>query len=570
MSVPATINPSELWDVPVNTDGFDGDLGNCEHITQVFADDTMKARMMHTFRGAVSWRAQRMHDNIHAPKRRKLASPQCGLCKKTMARPFVCLQCSFAGCWKDEHFTEHLMDEGHGFGVDTNSGAVFCIECDDFIYEQSLDTLYRNTVLTTDERNTHFLLDKKRRESFRPWIPLTKDTAALETATVIPCQSRRGLLNLGQTCFLNVVLQSLVHNPLLRNYYLADKHNRLLCEAMDCTSCEMDKLFNEMYTSSPAPFGPASLLAATWRTSGGVSGYAQHDAHECFIALLNALHASSHGATEAGCACVVHTAFGGTLQSEVRCGRCANPSKTPEACFDISLGLGDSDGADTLAGCLVRFTQPEKLGVKEYACPKCGKAATEAASKRMSILKLPPILSFQFKRFEQTSGDKGTTRKINTPVRIPSSINMAPYTSAAQAAPKADPATFTSASRSSRFRGALTDIRHRHPGPEGMYEYDLFAVINHEGDLNTGHYTNFSRFEDEWYRFDDEKHAPCSLGSVLGCPVPIYMTFYVKRELEYRPGGPLAGSSSSVREATAEREARPEQDAHGVGELEFP
>jgi hypothetical protein len=57
-----------------------------------------------------------------------------------------------------------------------------------------------------------------------------------------------------------------------------------------------------------------------------------------------------------------------------------------------------------------------------------------------------------------------------------------------------------------------------------MYEYDLFAVINHEGDLNTGHYTNFARFEDEvrapplqiqspradsgptqWYKFDDEK-----------------------------------------------------------------
>jgi ubiquitin C-terminal hydrolase len=30
-----------------------------------------------------------------------------------------------------------------------------------------------------------------------------------------------------------------------------------------------------------------------------------------------------------------------------------------------------------------------------------------------------------------------------------------------------------------------------------MYEYDLFAVINHEGKINNGHYTNYARFEDE-------------------------------------------------------------------------
>ena len=37
----------------------------------------------------------------------------------------------------------------------------------------------------------------------------------------------------------------------------------------------------------------------------------------------------------------------------------------------------------------------------------------------------------------------------------------------------------------------------RYPGPEAMYEYDLFAVINHEGQMDNGHYTNFARFRDE-------------------------------------------------------------------------
>ena len=57
---------------------------------------------------------------------------------------------------------------------------------------------------------------------------------------------RRGLLNLGQTCFLNVVLQCLAHNPLLRNYFLSDKHNHRQCKTENCTSCEMDKLFTEV------------------------------------------------------------------------------------------------------------------------------------------------------------------------------------------------------------------------------------------------------------------------------------------------------------------------------------
>lgn len=37
----------------------------------------------------------------------------------------------------------------------------------------------------------------------------------------------------------------------------------------------------------------------------------------------------------------------------------------------------------------------------------------------------------------------------------------------------------------------------RYPAPESMYEYDLFAVINHEGQIDNGHYTSFARFQDE-------------------------------------------------------------------------
>lgn len=35
-----------------------------------------------------------------------------------------------------------------------------------------------------------------------------------------------------------------------------------------------------------------------------------------------------------------------------------------------------------------------------------------------------------------------------------------------------------------------------YPGPEALYDYELFAVINHEGQIDRGHYTSFARFQD--------------------------------------------------------------------------
>ncbi|KAI0044293.1 cysteine proteinase [Auriscalpium vulgare] len=522
------------------------DPQRCPHIADAFVDSATKGALLRKFKTAVAWGVRRQHEALRPAKRRKIASPVCGTCALVIARPFVCLHCSYAGCWKDEHVAEHLKEEEHLFCTDAKSGAVFCIECDDFIYEPAFDSLFHATVLSVEEKDTRFQVAKRPRETYRSWTPTPSDVAALEQTVPLPCQARRGLLNLGQTCFLNVILQSFVHNPLLRNFFLSDKHNHRSCKTeKDCTSCELDKLFAKVYSPAASPFGPTSLLALTWRAASALSGYAQQDAHECLIALLNALHASSRGSTNVSCNCIVHSTFAGQLQSDVRCERCGNVNETIDPCLDISLGLGA--GMNSLAGCLKRYTTPEKLGPKEYTCPHCGKL-TQEASKRLSIRKLPPVLSFQFKaarlssfshqRFEQRAGDKGTV-KIDAPVRIPATINMGPYTTAAvESNPNADP-----------------NVIFQYPGPEVLYEYDLFAVINHEGQIDNGHYTNFARYQDAWYRFDDEKVTPSTLAAVLNPPSsPIYMAFYVKRRLDYKPEMKPSYILSRETEAVRERE----------------
>jgi hypothetical protein len=51
-------------------------------------------------------------------------------------------------------------------------------------------------------------------------------------------------------------------------------------------------------------------------------------------------------------------------------------------------------------------------------------------------------------------------------------------------------------SQSIRHLFYLPRAGNSYPGPEALYDYELFAVINHEGQIDNGHYTSFARFQD--------------------------------------------------------------------------
>ena len=51
-------------------------------------------------------------------------------------------------------------------------------------------------------------------------------------------------INLGNTCFMSCIVQTLIHTPLLRDYFLSDRHDCFFQgEKEQCIVCEVARLF---------------------------------------------------------------------------------------------------------------------------------------------------------------------------------------------------------------------------------------------------------------------------------------------------------------------------------------
>lgn len=74
----------------------------------------------------------------------------------------------------------------------------------------------------------------------------------------------RGLNNLGNTCFMNSVLQAMLHAPPLRSYFLTNQHNRETCRKRSvdrlCLPCDIDGIFSAVFSGDRPPYSPAQFL----------------------------------------------------------------------------------------------------------------------------------------------------------------------------------------------------------------------------------------------------------------------------------------------------------------------
>lgn len=440
--------------------------------------------------------------------------------------------------------------------VESNNGIIFCHDCKDFVYDPTFES-----IRTANPRK------RKHAELDSPPIEGEKRLLALNT-TITPCAATglRGLYNMGQTCFMSVILQALIHNPIIRVYYLSEGHRKEDCEREACTSCALDDIFNDYFGHDKHEgYGAVHMLQACWRGGGTLAGYSQQDAHEFLGFILNSLHAANTAEEETAngtskenfaakddCECIVHQTFGGLLKSTVTCSSCKNTTTAVDPFMDLSLDIRStaisakkqklklangntaSKPADTntapmdLTECLDRFTSTETLSSDSYNCRKCGSSQT-GATKKFGICRIPPVIPVHLKRFSHSKSSSQSS-KVETRIRFPLSLDLTPYTTSSSSKSKDKSKTKGSSEKLSNGTSSTkVNTEDEYPPPRPIFE--LSSVIVHKGKLDNGHYISYSRQGDEWFRFDDSMVVQVGEKEVLGAEA--YMLFYVVKVLSW-------------------------------------
>lgn len=255
-----------------------------------------------------------------------------------------------------------------------------------------------------------------------------------------------GLVNVGNSCFLNSTLQCLAHLPPLAALSQAHAH-KARCKwdtataGGKCVACLLETRVRRcLAAATTSPDRPNGLVNnMTSRISKTLSPGRQEDAHEFLRMLLDAaerdaLHSLRgpkplKGRLEPQT--LVQQLFGGVLTSDVTCGSCGEVSSTRDQLLDLSLELQQ---CSSIVAALHRFTAAEQLsGTNAYKCGACNRKVT--ATKQIRILEAPTVLVLHLKRF---SGHIGA--KITRHIAFQERLNLGPFCSPSSPELRASPA----------------------------------------------------------------------------------------------------------------------------------
>ncbi|KAM7381764.1 hypothetical protein PAMA_012556 [Pampus argenteus] len=187
----------------------------------------------------------------------------------------------------------------------------------------------------------------------------------------------------------------------------------------------------------------------------------------------------------------------------------------------------------SLAQCFQLYTKEEQLAPDDaWRCPHCKQL--QQGSIKLSLWTLPDILILHLKRFRQ---DADRRMKMQNMVKFPlTGMDMAPHMV------KRSQSSWSLPSHWSPWRRPYGMGR----DPED-YLYDLYAVCNHHGTMQGGHYTAQCKnsIDGQWYCFDDSDVHPISEDEV--CKQTAYILFYQRRATipSWSANSSVGGSTSS-------------------------
>ncbi|GLE01878.1 hypothetical protein PINS_up010716 [Pythium insidiosum] len=331
-----------------------------------------------------------------------------------------------------------------------------------------------------------------------------------------------GLANLGNTCYLNSVLQCLSYTPCFSQYLIEkstiatfgasgpaasvakfqgkhQQHNKGMASQSFCGVRVMSRLQQSVHAAGGAApvrvLQPKELVMNIRHLSKSFRIGRQEDSHEFFRLLLDSMQRSclrkAHIKQEshpAATTTFVHRVFGGKLKNTLKCAKCPYVSERQDDFFDLSLEI--DHGISSVKGAIKHFTATETLDASNaWKCSSCNQLSR--AEKGLTIDVCPNVLVLQLKRFDGMFG------KIKKHIAFDTTLDLS-----------------VGMSKSSEDR------------QRGRNRYELHAVLVHAGfSTNCGHYYAFVKGPSgQWYEMNDECVRWVSVDTVL--QQKAYMLFY--------------------------------------------
>ena len=331
--------------------------------------------------------------------------------------------------------------------------------------------------------------------------------------------SRRGLVNLGNTCYLNSAIQALRHSKPFQDYFGTDawisheKPDRKDHALVQGAVAVMRDFKEETATQ---PVRPASLLHAFIKLGSDFNDEirygAQADAAEAVQILLDGLHTQQAREVRMDVSGRAITPdqgeliksleswasffrkeysplveqFYGQTQTRITCKGCGNKSTRYEPWGVLKLPIPNAEKAGApapnLAECLAAAMASETID--EYACDGCNKRGP--AVLEHAISRMPRHLILSLKRFTNT-GAKVRARIAYDPDKI-----------------------------------VLTDHR-AWSSIQGSANDRVMSTIEHMGSSRGGHYYMRAREGSEWIEYDDDRVGVAGMGGAAG--LDTYMLF---------------------------------------------